>query len=99
MGNHIDITDDLCIKSTTREWRVCKKGFTENKETGKTEEEWKPFIFCSSLKAIVNALADYMFKTSNATNIDELIQAADQISNLLSKKFTASINLGIKHDS
>jgi hypothetical protein len=95
MAVSIQITDALVIKSDGMQWMLCKnKGLDEN---GKPRLH--SFMYQGTLEKIVQSTGQYMLRHADASNIDELIAAAEKISKLLSQKFTASVNLEIKNES
>lgn len=100
MGNFIQITDSLAIKSDRYQWMVCK--YQSVKVDGEDTDSWKPFIFCggsktdSGLSSAVKAAGEHMLRTGDAQNADELLVLANNISALLNQKFTASFDIKIK---
>lgn len=96
MGNQIQINDQLAIKSDKHQWMLCKLVKTTDKKTKEKTEAWTAFQYFSSLSACVKATGEYLLRAGSATNADELLKAADEISRLLSQKFTASYQVEVK---
>ncbi len=94
--NLIQITDELAIQSSNKDWSVAKKGTAKDKATGLMVDTWTPFTFHSTLDRAVKSLGEHMLRTGNAKSCDELIQAAADISEILSKKFTANAEIRIR---
>ena len=96
MGNFIQITDGIAIKSDANNWEVCSPKKRKDKKTGEMVICWEGFSFHSTLDRAVKSLGEYLLRTGDSNSATELARAADTISELLSQKFTSDIKIQIK---
>lgn len=90
----IPLTDDLVIRTDDNNWMLCKPRGTNKDGSIK----WTGFIFCGSLEQLVGQTGQFMLRTCGAQTYTELVKAADDISRLLSQKFTASATVTLRND-
>ncbi len=100
MSVFIKINEKLAIVSDDNQWCLTKPVpvSRKDKKTGvkRSDVEWRAFKYYPTLAICVKKLGEYLLRTSNAQNIDELVKAAGDISMMLSQKFTASADVHIK---
>jgi len=92
MSVFIQLTDELVIRTDQHNWMLCKPRGTNKDGTIK----WTGFIFCGTLEQLVKATGEYMLRDCNASSYHDLVKAAEEISLLLSQKFTASATVTLR---
>ena len=95
MSNFIQVSDKYAIASDSRQWMIKKSQNVTDKETKTVSVEWVSKSFFGNFEQCVVALGQEMLRTSQSNSYAELVEAAKEISALLSKTFADAANVKI----
>jgi len=90
----LPIDDKWRIKSDAYCWHVQKyHGLRPNRQTGKPEPFWKSERYYQSLSKAVHGLAELELMTSDATTLDEALNAVRDVSERLSMALAPHVEI------
>lgn len=83
----IELGNDRAILSDVHQYTLSKSKTRKNKDTGKKEQYWEPYLYFSKLESALNAVPEQLLKESNANGWKECKDVLERTKSLIIDAF------------